>query len=96
MLPKLQELEQRLAALPAEEQSAWIARFLDQLQRQTNGGQTKAPIESKPIKGEWIGGRQPTPEEVAEAVAGLRRFREGNILGDDITIRELIDDGRRY
>lgn len=91
MLPNLLELEQRLARLPVEEQSAWIARFLDQLERQTNVGQARASIE-----GEWIGGRQPTPEEVAEAVASLRRFREGNILGDDITIRELIDDGRRY
>jgi prevent-host-death family protein len=31
---------------------------------------------------------------VAEAIAGLRRFRTGRILGD-ITLRELIGAGRR-
>lgn len=32
---------------------------------------------------------------VAEAVAGLRRFRAGRHLGGDATLRELINDGRR-
>lgn len=32
---------------------------------------------------------------VAEAVAGLRRFRAGRQLGAGVTLRELNDDGRR-
>ncbi len=33
--------------------------------------------------------------EIAEAIAGLRAFRDAHPLGD-VTIRELIDEGRRY
>lgn len=32
---------------------------------------------------------------VAAAIAGLRKFRTGRRLGDDVTLRDLIDDGRR-
>ncbi|HEV2125677.1 MAG TPA: hypothetical protein VGW38_23230 [Chloroflexota bacterium] len=32
---------------------------------------------------------------VAEAVAGLRTLRKRQRLGDDLTIRDLIKDGRR-
>ncbi len=32
---------------------------------------------------------------VPEAIAALRELRKGNILGDDVTIRELIEEGRR-
>jgi prevent-host-death family protein len=32
--------------------------------------------------------------DVIDAIAGLRKFRDAHPLGD-VTIRELIDDGRR-
>ena len=32
---------------------------------------------------------------VAEAIAGLRKFRTGRRLGGDVTLKELINDGRR-
>lgn len=32
---------------------------------------------------------------VAEAIDGLRKFRTGRRLGDDVTLRDLINDGRR-
>lgn len=42
MIPRLDELEQRLAALPAREQAAWIERFLDELTRKPNEPQVEA------------------------------------------------------
>jgi len=33
--------------------------------------------------------------KVAHAIAGLQKFRTGRHLGDDVTLRELINDGRR-
>jgi len=42
------------------------------------------------------------PEPVAEStdvrsvIAQIREFRKGRKLGDDLTIRELIEEGRRF
>lgn len=42
------------------------------------------------------------PEPVEEAadihavIAEIREFRKGRKLGDDVTIRELIEEGRRF
>jgi prevent-host-death family protein len=39
------------------------------------------------------------PEEVRDiraVIAEIREFRKNRTLGDDITIRELIEEGRRY
>ena len=44
----------------------------------------------------WIGGRKPAKEKTARAVDRWRELRKGITLGDDLTIRELIDEGRRY
>lgn len=32
---------------------------------------------------------------VDEAISGILRLREGRVLGDDLTLRDLIDAGRR-
>ena len=32
---------------------------------------------------------------IEEAVAGILELREGRRLGDDLTVRDLIDEGRR-
>jgi len=34
--------------------------------------------------------------DVKRVIAEMRAFRKGNTLGDDVTIRELIEEGRRY
>lgn len=34
--------------------------------------------------------------DVRSVIAQIREFRKGRRLGDDITIRELIEEGRRY
>jgi prevent-host-death family protein len=34
--------------------------------------------------------------DIRSVIAEIREFRKGRKLGDDITIRELIDEGRRF
>lgn len=34
--------------------------------------------------------------DVREAIAGIKRFGDAHSLGSDMTVRQLIDDGRRY
>jgi len=51
--------------------------------------------ETKVADRHWIGGRKPTKEETARAADRWRELRKGIVLGGDLTIRELIDEGRR-
>lgn len=41
---------------------------------------------------------EPTSQisDVQAAIAAVREFRKGRRLGDDLTIRQLIEEGRRY
>jgi hypothetical protein len=89
MTELLQKLARELAKLPEDEQDRWISHFLSELSLKEHESNTSATN-----KREWIGGRKPTREEVAKAIEGLREFRKGKILGDDITIKELINEGR--
>jgi hypothetical protein len=34
--------------------------------------------------------------DIRSVIAEIREFRKGRKLGDDITIRELIEEGRRF
>ncbi len=34
--------------------------------------------------------------DISSVIAEIREFRKGRKLGDEITIRELIDEGRRF
>ena len=52
-------------------------------------------IEEEGADRRWIGGRRPTKEESARAADRWRKLRKGITLGNDITIRDLIDEGRR-
>jgi len=38
----------------------------------------------------------PDRTEVETTIAEMQRLREGTILGDDLTLRDLIDEGRRF
>lgn len=91
MMPKLHELEQKLASLPADEQAVWIERFLAELQRHT------APERSeRELPGVWIAGDAPDSVAVAAAIEQLEQFARGKTLGKDLRLRDLIDEGRRY
>lgn len=74
-----EQLQHQLDAMPPELREAEAARIL---------GELKARMQE----------RQQSPEErrsVAETVDALIAFSEGLTLGDDLTIRDLIEDGRR-
>lgn len=87
----LQELERKLATLPQAEQEEWVARFLEELAAETdNTGDIVLN------DGHWIGGQKPTQAQVNAAIERLVRFREGKTLGNDTTLKDLIDEGRRF
>jgi hypothetical protein len=93
MTSLLRELERKLAQLPAEEQESWIAHFLEELatKDQLSEGDNQESEED-----EWIGGRRPTQEEVSEAIRRIEQLSRGSILGNNLTLKELINEGRRY
>jgi prevent-host-death family protein len=35
-------------------------------------------------------------KDVRQVIRELKALRRGNVLGDDLSIRDLIDEGRRY
>ena len=83
----MQRVIERLSQLPGPVQERYASRWLEELENE----EATSPLgESK-----WIGGRQPTPEETAEAVQRIKETRKGRILGEDLTIREMIEEGRR-
>jgi hypothetical protein len=88
MTELLKELERKLAELPEEKQEMWVSRFLDQLLLEDMN-------EGDVGKGSWIGGRKPTQEEISEAIKKIEQLSKGNILGDDLTLKDLINEGRR-
>ena len=78
---------ERLARLPEAVQEKFASRWLKELENEdhpASGNETQ-----------WIGGRKPTPEEVTEAVRKIKESRKGRILGEDLTIREMMEEGRR-
>jgi hypothetical protein len=74
--------------LPAAEQAQWITHFLQELHAQTDDTSADAGAT-------WIAGRTPSPRDVSVAIDHLRQFRKGKVLGNDLSLRDLIDEGRR-
>jgi prevent-host-death family protein len=35
-------------------------------------------------------------KDVRQVIADIRALRRGNVLGDDLSLRDLIEEGRRY
>lgn len=90
-MSRYEELERKLDALPVAEQAQWIRRFLEELQAQA-GDNDAATVTA----GGWIAGRKPSRAKAAVAVEQLRRFRQGKLLGEDLSLRDLImGSGRR-
>ncbi len=77
-----------LSRLPEEKQERIAARILEALE---------AEEKTKPWAADrqWIGGRKPTKEEVAQAIAGLEKLSKKLTLGG-LSIREMIEEGRCY
>ncbi len=88
MTQAMQRVIERLSRLPEEKQERLAARILEALE---------AEEKTKPWAADrhWVGGRKPTKEKVAQAIAGLEKLSHELTLGD-LSIRELIEEGRRY
>ena len=87
MTQVMKRVIERLSRLPEAVQEKYASRWLEEL---NNGDHPASGNETQ-----WIGGRKPTPEEVTEAVRKIKESRKGRILGEDLTIREMIEEGRR-
>ena len=83
----MQRVIERLSRLPEAVQEQYASRWLEELETE------KDPVSGN--EAQWIGGRKPTPEEVTEAVRKIKETRKGRMLGEDLTIREMIEEGRR-
>ena len=88
MTQAMQRVIERLSRLPEEKQERLAARILEALE---------AEERTKPWAADrhWVGGRKPTKEEIAQAIAGLEKLSQELTLGD-LSIRELIEEGHRY
>ena len=87
MTQTMQRVIERLSQLPEAQQERIAARILKQLEAEEN--------ESWIADRQWIGGRKPARDDVIGAINGMKELRKGITLGDDLTIRELINEGRR-
>jgi prevent-host-death family protein len=76
----------------AYEAKTHLPRLLDRVAR---GEEIRITRNGRPIA-------RLVPESAEEApdikavIAEMREFRKGHRLGDDLTIRQLIDEGRRF
>ncbi len=87
MTQLLKAVIEKLVSLPDREQDAIAARLLKEL-----GAATE---ESLP-PGVWLGGSKPTRETTERAVDHILALRKGTTLGPGLTVRDLIDEGRRF
>ena len=77
-----EQLKHQLDALPPELREVEAARILDELKermRESHAEEKEAERRAR----------------VARAVDGLRRISKRQTLGENLTIRDLIEDGRR-
>lgn len=87
MTQVMQRVIERLSRLPVAVQEKYASRWLEELDNEDH------PASGNEVR--WIGGRKPTPEEATEAVRKIKESRKGRILGEDLTIRDMIEDGWR-
>ena len=81
-----------MESVGAYEAKTHLPQLLDRVARGeeiqiTRNGRSIARLVPEPAK-------QAT--DIRAVIAQIREFRKGRKLGDDITIRELIDEGRRF
>ena len=98
MTLRLERLLTRIRALSqhSEERQDHIAERLGIELDRLSGASDDTPVEfSEAESRHWLGGRKPSREEIRQAVRGLRTMRTGLTLGPDLSIRSMIDQGRR-
>ena len=70
--------------------------FPQLLERVANGEEFTITKHGKPVARLVPASAAKPKPDVREAIEDLKAFSKGNTLGDDITIRDLIEDGRRF
>lgn len=66
------------------------------LDRVANGEEFTITRDGKPVARLVPAVVEKTRPDVLRVIAELEEFSKGNTLGDGLTIRELIEEGRRY
>lgn len=80
-----------MRSVGAYEAKTHFPRLLDRVARGeeiqiTRHGRPVARLVPEPVPG---------AADLADLIAQMREFRKGRRLGDDLTVRDLIDEGRR-
>ena len=65
------------------------------LRRVENGERITITRHGRPVA-ELVPPATPPRRDVREVIEDIKELRKGNVLGKDLTIRQLIDEGRRY
>jgi prevent-host-death family protein len=65
------------------------------LRRVENGERITITRHGHPVA-ELVPPTTPPKRDVREVIEDIKELRRGNMLGKDLTIRQLIDEGRRY
>ncbi|HQU44452.1 MAG: prevent-host-death protein [Deltaproteobacteria bacterium 21-66-5] len=68
-----------------------LPRLLDQVER---GEEIQITRNGKPVA-RLVPEPAPVAADLPALIAEMRKFREGRRLGDDLTVRDLIEEGRR-
>jgi hypothetical protein len=103
----VQELTERLRALPEKEREEMAKVLLEEMKAQEWDRQIEADVNAGQLdhlvaeakrysdrRRSWIAGKKPGPKKVRDAIRGLRAFRKNITLGG-LRIRDLIEEGRR-
>jgi prevent-host-death family protein len=81
-----------MESVGAYEAKAHLARLLDRMAR----GEEICIIRNGRPVARLVSAAAVKPVDVRAVIAEIKEFRKGRILGDDVTIRELIEEGRRF
>lgn len=88
-----EQLQQRLAAMPADEREAMAAQILNEWETLEWDRQIETDVKIGKLERIAQESADEAQARVAETIDALRAFRKGLTLGD-VTIRELIEEGR--
>lgn len=81
-----------MESVGAYEAKTHLPRLLDRVAR---GEEIRITRNGRPVA-RLVPEGAARPDDVRAAIAEIKEFRKGRILGDDVTIRELIEEGRRF
>lgn len=81
-----------MESVGAYEAKTHLPRLLDRVAR---GEEIRITRNGRPVARLVPESAEAAPD-IKAVIAEMREFRKGHRLGDDLTIRQLIDEGRRF